>query len=143
MRRAKIVATIGPASDSAEKLRDLLEAGVNVARINMSHGAHERHGEVVARLRRTAAELARPIGILLDLAGPKIRTGRLRGGVAVLEDGSEVRITGEDIEGDARRFSANYPRLAQEVIRETASSSTTAKSCSKSWTPGSATSSRA
>jgi len=115
MRRAKIVATIGPASDSEEKLRDLLQAGVNVARINMSHGARERHGEVVTRLRRIAAESAQPMGILLDLAGPKIRTGRLRGGVAILKDGAEVRITGEDIEGDARRFSASYPRLAQEV----------------------------
>ncbi len=115
MRRAKIVATIGPASDSEKTLRELILAGMNVARVNMSHGTRERHGEIIERIRRVARELDRPIGILLDLAGPKIRTGKLRGGSAKLETGTEVRITGQEIEGDERRFSANYPLLAQEV----------------------------
>ncbi|HWN99131.1 MAG TPA: pyruvate kinase, partial [Blastocatellia bacterium] len=115
MRRAKIVATIGPASESEDKLRQLMLAGMDVARVNMSHGEREHHGEVIKRIRRVAAELDRPLGIMLDLSGPKIRTGKLRGGQAVLEDGAEVRITTEQIEGDASRFSANYSSLARDV----------------------------
>ncbi|MFY9607769.1 MAG: pyruvate kinase [Blastocatellia bacterium] len=115
MRRAKIVATIGPACESEDKLRALMAAGMDVARVNMSHGERGHHGEVIHRIRRIAAELNRPLGIMLDLSGPKIRTGRLRGGEAVLEDGAEVRITTEEIEGDATRFSANYSSLAREV----------------------------
>jgi pyruvate kinase len=90
-------------------------AGMDVARVNMSHGEREHHGEVIARIRRVAAELDRPLGIMLDLSGPKIRTGKLRTGEAVLEDGAEVRITTDQIEGDASRFSANYPGLPREV----------------------------
>ncbi len=115
MRRAKIVATIGPASESEDKLRELMLAGMDVARINMSHGERENHGEVIARIRRVAGELNRPIAVLLDLAGPKIRTGKLRGGRAELKDGDELCITAEDIEGDASRFSSNYAQLAHEV----------------------------
>jgi pyruvate kinase len=115
MRRAKIVATIGPASESEEKLRALMLAGMNVARVNMSHGEREHHGEVIARTRRVAADLRRPIAIMLDLSGPKIRTGKLRDGEAQLDDGATVRITTEEIVGDATRFSANYPLLAREV----------------------------
>ena len=115
MRRAKIVATIGPASESEDKLRQLMLAGMDVARVNMSHGEREHHGEVIKRIRRVAAELDRPLGIMLDLSGPKIRTGKLRGGEAVLEDGAEVRITTEQIEGDASRFSASYSSLARDV----------------------------
>ena len=90
-------------------------AGMDVARINMSHGKREHHGEVIARIRSVADDLRRPVAILLDVSGPKIRTGKMRDGQARLEDGSEVRITAEDIEGDATRFSANYPLLAQDV----------------------------
>ena len=115
MRRAKIVATIGPASESEEKLRALMLAGMDVARVNMSHGEREHHGEVIKRIRSVAAELNRPLGIMLDLSGPKIRTGKLRGGEALLEDGAEVRITTDEIEGDASRFSANYKLLARDV----------------------------
>ncbi|HJQ70243.1 MAG TPA: pyruvate kinase [Blastocatellia bacterium] len=115
MRRAKIVATIGPASESEEKLRALMLAGLDVARINMSHGEREHHGEVIDRIRRLAADLKRPVAVMMDLSGPKIRTGKIRGGEATLEEGEEVRITTEEIEGDAKRFSANYPLLAREV----------------------------
>ena len=115
MRRAKIVATIGPTSESEERLRALMLAGMNVARVNMSHGEREHHGEVITRIRRVAAELRRPIAIMLDLSGPKIRTGKLRDGEAYLDDGATVRVTTEEIAGDATRFSANYPLLAREV----------------------------
>jgi pyruvate kinase len=115
MRRVKIVATIGPATESEDRLRALIGAGLNVARINMSHGEREHHGEVINRIRRVAAELHRPIAIMLDLSGPKIRTGRLRDGEVQLADGAVVQITTEEIVGDATRFSANYPLLAREV----------------------------
>jgi pyruvate kinase len=114
MRRAKIIATIGPASESEEQLRRLMLAGMDVARINMSHGRRERHGEVIARIRRVASELNRSVAIMLDLSGPKIRTGAIGEGVR-LETGGEVRITSEKIEGDASRISSNYPLLAREV----------------------------
>jgi pyruvate kinase len=88
---------------------------MNVARINMSHGVRERHGEVIDRLRRISGELDKPVAIMLDLSGPKIRTGRLRGGEAFLSEGAIVQVTSEEIEGDATRFSANYALLAREV----------------------------
>ncbi|HXG63799.1 MAG TPA: pyruvate kinase [Blastocatellia bacterium] len=115
MRRAKIVATIGPASESEDKLRALIQAGMDVARINMSHGEREHHGEVIARIRNVSAELKKEVAVMLDLSGPKIRTGRLREGEAALKEGAQVRITCEEILGDAERFSASYPLLAQEV----------------------------
>jgi pyruvate kinase len=115
MRRAKIVATIGPASESEELLRRLMMAGMDVARINMSHGEREHHGEVIGRIRRVAGELNRPVAIMLDLSGPKIRTGKLRDGNVHLEGGAEVHITSEEILGDANRFSANYALLPREV----------------------------
>ena len=115
MRKAKIVATIGPASESEEQLRALMLAGMNVARVNMSHGEREHHGEVIQRIRRVASELHQPLAIMLDLSGPKIRTGKLRDGEVYLDEGATVRITTEEIIGDATRFSANYPLLAREV----------------------------
>ncbi len=115
MRRAKIVATVGPASESSESLRQLILAGVDVFRVNMSHGKREQHGEVIKRIRQAAAEVSKTVAVMIDLSGPKIRTGILRDGTAELADGAEVRITTEEIEGDATRFSANYPLLAREV----------------------------
>jgi pyruvate kinase len=90
-------------------------AGMDVARINMSHGERPHHSEVIQRIRAVAADLHRPIAIMLDLSGPKIRTGKLRDNEVLLEEGAQVRITSEEIEGDATRFSANYPLLAREV----------------------------
>jgi len=90
-------------------------AGMDVARLNMSHGEREHQGKIIARIRSVANELGRPVAILLDMSGPKIRTGTLRDGKAFLEDGAEVRISSEEIEGDASRFSSNYPFLARDV----------------------------
>ncbi|HMG34295.1 MAG TPA: pyruvate kinase [Blastocatellia bacterium] len=115
MRRAKIVATIGPASESEDRLRALMLAGMDVARINMSHGDRTHHGEVIARIRRVSQDLRRPVAVLLDISGPKIRTGKLRGGSVELKDGEQVRITSEPVEGDSTRFTSNYARLSSEV----------------------------
>ncbi|HKV41937.1 MAG TPA: pyruvate kinase [Blastocatellia bacterium] len=116
IRKAKIVATIGPASESEEQLRELVLAGVDVTRINASHGEPDHHAEVISRIRRVSGEVGKPVAVMLDLSGPKIRTGRLRNGDSVfLHDGAEVQITPEDIIGDANRFSANYELLPSEV----------------------------
>ena len=78
MRRTKIIATVGPATDSEARLRELIAAGVDVFRLNFSHGTHDAHAEVVARIRALAAEAGRSVALLQDLSGPKIRTGLLR-----------------------------------------------------------------
>ena len=83
-RRAKIICTVGPACNSEGMLRDLMRLGMDVARLNFSHGSHEEHAHNIERLRRAADEESRTICILQDLQGPKIRTGRLKGGVPVV-----------------------------------------------------------
>lgn len=115
VKKTKIVATIGPASESPEMLSMLVEAGMNVARLNMSHGDHEEHGARVAHIRSVAKNLSVPISILLDLSGPKIRTGEYTTERITIEKGSEVILTTEEIIGDAHRFSINYSALAKEV----------------------------
>ncbi len=84
VRRAKIICTIGPACDSEEMIRDLMRTGMDVARLNFSHGTHAEHARRIQRLRRAARHLQRTVCILQDLQGPKIRTGRLHDGKAVL-----------------------------------------------------------
>src|SRR5262249_55917521 len=83
--------------------------------INMSHGDRTHHGEVIARIRRVSQDLRRPVAVLLDISGPKIRTGKLRGGSVELKDGEQVRITSEPVEGDSTRFTSDYARLSSEV----------------------------
>jgi pyruvate kinase len=115
-RRAKIVCTIGPASNSEEMVRDLLLHGMNVARLNFSHGTHEQHAVVIERLRKVARELDRSICILQDLQGPKIRTGRLQSGAPVaLEKGQTVTITSRDVPGTAEVISTTYGDLDRDV----------------------------
>ncbi|HZN10213.1 MAG TPA: pyruvate kinase, partial [Blastocatellia bacterium] len=116
MRRAKIIATIGPASRSPERLRELLLAGVDVVRVNMSHGAHEEHAATIRSARATAAELHRPLAVLLDLSGPKIRTGKLRDHqpVTLLAD-QRLTITTRELAGDATTVSTSYSHLPQDV----------------------------
>ena len=116
MRRAKIVATLGPASREPMALEALLAAGVNTARINMSHGAQEEHAETIARARAAAARMKRQLAVLVDLSGPKIRTGVLKGGQPVaLEPNSLFTITTRSVVGDAREVSTNYPDMARDV----------------------------
>lgn len=115
-RRAKIVATIGPASNSREKLKALMLAGVNVARINMSHGEQKTHAETIETARSVAAELGAPLAILLDLCGPKIRTGSLKDHQPItLVAGQQLIITTRDVEGDANVVSTGYVHLPKDV----------------------------
>jgi pyruvate kinase len=117
MRRTKIVATIGPASRDRAVLEGLVAAGLDVVRLNFSHGAHAHHLEVIRHVREISAEVGRPIAILQDLSGPKIRTGRLVGGGPVeLKNGRRVTITtDETIEGTAERISTTYDPLPRDV----------------------------
>jgi pyruvate kinase len=114
-RRVKIVCTIGPATQEPARLRELIEAGMNVARLNFSHGAREDHAAVIARVRALSAELRQPVAILQDLQGPKIRLGRLRGGKATLTVGQPFVLTTDQIEGDGSRASISWAGLPADV----------------------------
>ncbi|HZH30499.1 MAG TPA: pyruvate kinase [Pyrinomonadaceae bacterium] len=116
MRRAKILATLGPASREPVTLEALLAAGANAFRINMSHGTQEEHAETIRRARAAADRMRRPLAILVDLSGPKIRTGVLQGGLPVkLEENALFTLTTRSVNGDAREVSTNYPGLARDV----------------------------
>lgn len=107
--------TIGPATDSAEALVGLVEAGMNVARLNMSHGDHLIHAKRVGWIRDAARVAGRPVGILADLQGPKIRLGEFEGGEAWLEEGARFVITTDDVPGTAERASTTLKTLTDDV----------------------------
>lgn len=115
MRRAKIVCTLGPATSSKERLTELVHAGMNVARLNMSHGNHAEHLSQLEAVREAAETAGRPIGIVADLQGPKIRLGRFADGSAQLSYGASFTITTDDIVGDARRCSTTHDGLPSDV----------------------------
>lgn len=115
MRRTKIVATIGPASDSEDMLRDLIGAGVNVARLNFSHGSHAEHGRKIQLIRQIAQDLDRPVAILQDLSGPKIRIGSIAAGSVTLNAGQRFVLTSRPVDGDAEVVSVSYKSLPREV----------------------------
>ena len=116
MRRAKIVATLGPASSDEETFRQLVRAGLDVARLNFSHGSHEQKTELIAMVRKIAKEEDKPICILADLQGPKIRTGTLVDHKPVLlKAGDTLTITPETIEGTAARVSTVFTTLAENL----------------------------
>ena len=111
MRRAKIVCTLGPAVDSPEKIRDLIAAGMNMARLNLSHGGYVEHQKRLDQVRTAADNAGVPIAILVDLQGPKIRLGRFKDGPHDLERGDVFTITTDDIEGSKDRVGTTYKGL--------------------------------
>jgi pyruvate kinase len=116
LRRTKIVATIGPASSSPEVLRQLIEAGMDVARLNFSHGSHDDHARTIARLRAVSAELDKSVTLLQDLQGPKIRVGRLPGDQIALAPGETVALVPEAEFGDQpATIPIDYPHAAEEA----------------------------
>ncbi|MDD4860235.1 MAG: pyruvate kinase [Dehalococcoidales bacterium] len=114
-RRTKIVATIGPATGSASVITRLIRAGMNVARLNLSHGSHEMHAHYIQTIRRISEHLGMRVAILMDLPGPKYRTGKLKGGQAVLKRGALIALTTQEIEGDATLVPVSLPNLPQDV----------------------------
>jgi len=114
-RRTKIVATIGPASDSPEMLRKLIEAGLDVVRLNLSHGELDEHLEKLARVRMAAEEAGRPVAVLADLPGPKIRSGRFPEGGAALVAGAELELRPGDEASDGTAIYVQYETLLEDL----------------------------
>lgn len=115
MRKTKIVCTLGPATDSLDMLKSLLEAGMDVARLNFSHGNHEEHHRRIGLLRQAGRETGRQAAIMLDTSGPEIRTRLVRGGRVQLKAGQSFSLTTDDIEGDETRVAITYEELARSV----------------------------
>ncbi|NLB16632.1 MAG: pyruvate kinase [Clostridiales bacterium] len=115
MRRTKIVCTIGHASDNEQTLREMLLSGMDVARLNFSHGDHESHKHKVDLVRRLSAETGKHTALLLDTKGPEIRVGLFRGGKAILESEEQFIMTSEDILGDNKQVSISYKGLPDDV----------------------------
>ncbi|MCG0284702.1 pyruvate kinase [Streptomyces sp. PSAA01] len=117
MRRSKIVCTLGPAVDSYDQLKSLIEAGMNVARFNMSHGTHPEHEERYHRVRKASEETGHAVGVLADLQGPKIRLETFKDGPVELVRGDEFIITTEDVEGDRTICGTTYKGLPADVSK--------------------------
>ena len=114
-RRTKIVCTIGPSTNTQEAIINLLLHGMNVARINCSHGTHEIHARSISYIRKAAREYDYSIPVLIDLQGPKIRVGQMKDGGQILEEGSIITITGEEVEGTSTLVPIDYTKLSEEA----------------------------
>ncbi|MDR3036296.1 MAG: pyruvate kinase [Kitasatospora sp.] len=117
MRRAKIVCTLGPAADSYDQIKALVDAGMDIARLNLSHGSHAEHEERYHRVRKASDESGRSVGVLADLQGPKIRLATFADGPVLLERGDEFTITVDDVPGDRETCGTTYKGLAADVSR--------------------------
>ncbi|MDQ1912190.1 pyruvate kinase [Paenibacillus sp. GD4] len=115
MRKTKIICTMGPACDSVPVLKDMIRAGMSVARLNLAHGDLDEHKGRIDRVRQAAAELGAPVAILLDIKGPEIRTGLLQEPAYELQTGASLTLTTEQITGDAGRISVSYDGLTKDV----------------------------
>ncbi|GKV69581.1 pyruvate kinase [Sporosarcina sp. NCCP-2716] len=118
MRKTKIVCTIGPASESPEKLEQLIDAGMNVARLNFSHGDHEEHLNRIQAIRKAAAAKKKTIGILLDTKGPEIRTHTMENGRIELQTGDSIDVSMTEVVGTNERFSISYDQLIDDVDKD-------------------------
>ena len=114
-RKTKIICTLGPSTDSEDMMRQLIDAGMNVARFNFSHGSHDEHKARLKLLRKLRSEMGKPVAALLDTKGPEIRLGDFKDGSIDLEDGQTFTLTTEDILGDQDHVSITYKELPQDV----------------------------
>ncbi len=115
LRKTKIVCTIGPASESVETLAKLINSGMNVARLNFSHGDYEEHGERIKNIREAAKLTGKMVAILLDTKGPEIRTHNMQGGAIELKSGENIIVSMNEVEGTVEKFSITYPGLIDDV----------------------------
>jgi pyruvate kinase len=115
MRRAKIVATLGPAVSSYENIKAIIDAGVDVARMNLSHGSHDVHEDIYKTVRKAAVDAGKSVGIFVDLQGPKIRLARFKSGPVFLEKGATFKITTDDVEGDVSICGTTFKGLPDDV----------------------------
>ncbi len=116
MRRTKIVCTIGPASENMKMIKKLLLAGMNVARLNFSHGSHEEHGRRIAFIRRAAGEVGKNVAVILDTRGPEIRLGDFEEEPVYLEEGAQVTLTTDNIKGNKQCIPVTYRGLPRDVL---------------------------
>ncbi|HET6478205.1 MAG TPA: pyruvate kinase, partial [Dehalococcoidales bacterium] len=114
-RRTKIVCTIGPATGSAAAIERLILAGMNIARLNLSHGTHQEHGRYIKTINEVSQRLGINVAILMDLPGPKYRTGKLKDGQLLLKNRSRVVLTTKQVIGDTGLIPVNLPNLARDV----------------------------
>lgn len=114
-RQTKIIATIGPATHEVPMLKKMIEAGINVARLNMSHGDHKEHGERIKNIRRACSEMDANLGILLDLSGPKIRTGEVEGESINLVEGKKIILTTKEVVSNGEILTIHYKDLIKEA----------------------------
>jgi pyruvate kinase len=115
MRRAKIVATLGPASSSYDQLRAIIEAGVDVARMNLSHGSYDVHEQIYRDVRKASSDLDKPVGVFVDLQGPKIRLTKFKDGPVKLEKGATFKITTGEVDGDVNICGTTFKGLPGDV----------------------------
>jgi pyruvate kinase len=115
MRRAKIVATLGPASSSYDQLRAIIEAGVDVARMNLSHGTYDVHEQIYRDVRKASSDLDKPVGVFVDLQGPKIRLTKFKDGPVKLEKGATFKITTDEVDGDVNICGTTFKGLPGDV----------------------------
>jgi pyruvate kinase len=115
VRKVKIVCTIGPASSSKNAIEKLIKAGMNVARLNFSHGTHEEHGKAIERIRQVARQYDSPVALLQDLKGLKIRIGAIKNSAVILKKNSTLILTTKEMQGNSERISVSYPNLIKDV----------------------------
>lgn len=115
MRKTKIICTIGPSSENEETLRQMLEAGMNVARLNFSHGTHEEHQAKIDLIKKVRSEMGLPIPIMLDTKGPEYRIKTFAGGKVTLEEGATFTLTTEDVVGDETKVAVTYANLIEDL----------------------------
>ena len=115
MRRARIICTLGPSTSDERTIRQLVESGMDVARLNFSHGDYKSHGKLLELVRKVSKDLRRPVAVMQDVQGPRVRLGKLEGGSQVLTAGRGFELHTHDIVGDASRASTNYADLANDV----------------------------
>ena len=115
MRKTKIICTIGPASENMETLSEMCKAGMNVARLNFSHGTHEEHKKKIDLIKETREQLEMPIAIMLDTKGPEYRIGTFENGKILLKEGDEFTFTTENIVGNDSIVSVNYKQLMENL----------------------------
>ena len=115
MKKTKIICTLGPASDTEEILSELIDAGMNVARLNFSHGTHEEHADKIAKVKKVSAAKKVPIAIMLDTKGPEFRIGTFKDGKITLKDGDPFTFTTEKIEGDQTKVSVSFGGICDQL----------------------------
>ncbi len=118
IKRTKVVCTIGPASSDPAIMEKMIREGMDVARLNFSHGDHRGHEEKIKQLKKLSKKLGRPVAILQDIGGGKVRVGEIEGGVIYLESGTTFTLTTEQTKGTANKVSVNYPGLAEDVSKK-------------------------